>query len=80
MIHVKEKFTDRVCKELNETGVEATRSLLDKALAAAKVMKRMPAHQRADILAGTSEALVKNAKMLAETIAIEAGKPIKYSR
>ena len=42
-------------------------------------MERMPSHKRAEILQNTSEAILKNVRMLAETIAIEAGKPIKYS-
>ncbi len=79
MIHIKDKFTGQIYRKLDETGVSAARSMRDKAVAASKAMKRMPAHQRAEILEATSDALVRNAKLLAETIAIEAGKPLKYS-
>jgi len=79
MIRVKEKFTNKVYRELEETRVDAVRPMLDQAFLASKTMRRMPAHERAEILESTSEALLKNARMLAETIAIEAGKPIKYA-
>ncbi|HII40228.1 MAG TPA: aldehyde dehydrogenase family protein [Thermoplasmata archaeon] len=79
MIQVQDKFTHRVHKELEETSVEAARAMLNKALVGSKRMRRMPVHERARILEATSESLRKNARMLAETIAIEAGKPIKYS-
>lgn len=79
MIRVKEKFTDKVYKEIEETRAGEVRPMLERALSAAKTMRALPAHERARILESTSEAVRKNSKMLAETIAIEAGKPIRYS-
>ena len=79
MIDVMDKFTHQVYQELNETGIDAARAMLDQALAGSRTMKAMPAHERAEILERTSASLSANARRLAETIAIEAGKPIKYS-
>ena len=79
MIRVSDKFTNQVYKELGETTPDGARAMLDRALAESKTMKRMPAHERSEILETTAEGLRKNARMLAETISIEAGKPIKYS-
>jgi glyceraldehyde-3-phosphate dehydrogenase (NADP+) len=79
MIRVRDKFTNKVYQELEETPVDAVRSMLDQAIRASKTMRKMPAHERSRILESTSEAVLKNARMLAETIAIEAGKPMKYS-
>ena len=80
MIAVKNKFTNAVHEELEETSLDRARSMLELAFRGSKVVRGMPAHQRAEILQGTSEAIRKEAKALAETIAIEAGKPIKYAR
>jgi glyceraldehyde-3-phosphate dehydrogenase (NADP+) len=79
LIYVKEKFTNSVYKELTETSVEGTHIILEKALLGAKKMKGMPAYKRAEILELTSDVILKNIRTLAETISIEAGKPIKYS-
>lgn len=43
-------------------------------------MKRMPRHERADILYAASEALQQAHERFAESITSEAGKPIKQSR
>ena len=79
MIHVKNKFTGETYRRLEETSLEASRTMFDRALWGSRVMKSMPSHRRADILERTAAAILKNQKKLAETIAIEAGKPIKYS-
>ncbi|WP_338788442.1 aldehyde dehydrogenase family protein [Metabacillus sp. FJAT-53654] len=43
-------------------------------------MKKMPAHQRGEILRNAADLLEENAEDFAQTIVQEAGKPIKYSR
>jgi glyceraldehyde-3-phosphate dehydrogenase (NADP+) len=79
MIYVKDKFTNQVYRELDETSEDVARAILNGAIHSSKTMKKMPSHKRAEILENTSHAILKNARMLAETIAIESGKPIKYS-
>lgn len=44
------------------------------------VMRRMPAHQRSEILAKTSKLIVERVEELARIIALEGGKPIKDAR
>ena len=80
MIAVKNKFTNAVHATLDETSLEDAKAMLDRALRGSKAVRTMPAHRRAEVLEGTSEAIRKDAKAFAETIAIEAGKPIKYAR
>lgn len=79
MIFVKDKFTNQVYKELNETSLDSARNMLEEALHASKTMKKMPSYRRAEILENASEAISKDARRLAETISVEAGKPIKYA-
>ncbi len=79
MIYVTNKFTGETYRKLEETSVEASRAMFDRALRGSKIMKKTPSHKRADILEATAAAILKNQKKLAKTIAIEAGKPIKYS-
>lgn len=45
-----------------------------------KVMRYMPAHQRSEILAKTSQALLARKEELAKIIALEGGKPIRDAR
>lgn len=79
MFSVQDKFTNKTYRELKESSVQDARAMLDRALGASKTMRRLPAHERARILEMTSESILKKARVLAETIAIEAGKPIRYS-
>ncbi len=44
------------------------------------VMKRMPAHERADILRKAADLLVEKTHDFATNISMEAGKPMKYCR
>lgn len=45
-----------------------------------RVMKRMPAYERAEILYGVARLISENIEDLARTIALEGGKPIKDAR
>lgn len=45
-----------------------------------KVMRELPAHERSQILTRTAQIIEKRAEELAQTIAKEAGKPIKTAR
>ena len=64
---------------------QADEAAIKKAFEVAKttfhnVMKKMPAHQRADILLKTSQLILERQEDLARTIAMEGGKPIKDAR
>ncbi len=62
----------------------ASDSDIDQALTSARqgaaVMAELPAHRRAEILAGTSRLLQSRSEFIAKLIAQEAGKPIKFAR
>lgn len=45
-----------------------------------KTMKKMPAHERSDILRRTSDLLERDTEIFAQTLTREAGKPIQDSR
>ena len=79
MITVKNKFTGEIYRKLGETSLEASRKMFARALQGSRIMKDMPSHRRAEILEATAASILKKQQKLAETIAIEAGKPIKYS-
>ncbi len=63
---------------------KARREDVDEAIAAAlkvaPIMADMPAHQRSEILRRTATLLREHKEDLAKTIAIEAGKALKYAR
>jgi len=79
-LEVRNKYTGAVIG----TVPTARRQDVDAALAAAEraapVMADMPAHQRSAILARTAALLVERREDLAQTIAAEAGKAIKFAR
>ena len=80
MIAVSNKFTGEVLEELDEASVDDARTLLERAREGAKAARAVPSHRRAEILEGTAALIEKDARTLAETIAREAGKPLKYAR
>lgn len=64
---------------------QADEAAIDKAISIAcetfeKSMKKMPAHQRSQILQKTSQLLMERNEDIARTIAMEGGKPIKDAR
>src|SRR6185437_2718223 len=64
---------------------QADEKVIKQAIAVAqetfeKVMSKMPAHERSQILRKTSQAIADNLEDFAQTIALEGGKPIKDAR
>lgn len=80
MIYVRNKFDGKVFKELEETSSEKSKDLIERAIKGARLAKAEASHKRAQILEDASKEIEKNLSTFAETIAIEAGKPIKYAR
>src|SRR5580698_7958045 len=76
---VYDKFTGEVAWELSGAGVDE----VNKAVAAAKkafpIMAKMPIYKRAEILNKTSQLLAENRAAIANCIAREVGKAIKYA-
>lgn len=61
-------------EKLMEEAIESSRQAFQH------TMKKMPAHERSDILRRASDLLEEKQEEFAEIIAMEAGKPIKHSR
>lgn len=81
VVEVKSPYNDEVVAAVGQADEKA----IDKAIGIAAetfrtVMSKMPAHQRSQILARTSAAILENLEDLARTIALEGGKPIKDAR
>ncbi len=76
---VYDKFTGEVAWELSGAGPEE----VEKAVAAAKkafpIMAKMPIYKRAEILNKTSQLLAEHRAEIANCIAREVGKAIKYA-
>ena len=80
-VDVKSPYSGEIVASVGQADEKA----IDAALAFSKetfekVMKVMPAHKRSEILAKTSELIKANLEDLAQTIALEGGKPIKDAR
>ena len=74
---VKSPFSGEVVAVVGQADEKA----IDAALTLAKetfenVMKKMPAYKRSEILAKTSQLIHSNIEDMAQTIALEGGKPI----
>jgi glyceraldehyde-3-phosphate dehydrogenase (NADP+) len=80
MLFVKNKFTGEVIAELKETGKEEAEKVLKNSINAFKKISELPAYKRSESLLDASDRITKNLEEMARTIAMEAGKPIKYSR
>jgi acyl-CoA reductase-like NAD-dependent aldehyde dehydrogenase len=77
-VDVKSPYSGEIVASVGQ----ADEAAIEKALALSKtcfekVMKKMPAYKRAEILAKTSELILQNSADLARTIAMEGGKPVR---
>ncbi|NHM30688.1 aldehyde dehydrogenase family protein [Neobacillus terrae] len=73
-------YSQEVIAEIPLATEEETKHAIEVAFNAKNVMSKMPAHQRATILERVAILLEEKAEEAAEIIALEASKPIKYSR
>lgn len=80
VIEVKNKYSGEVIAAV----VTARKNDVDKAVTAAEqaaaIVAELPAYRRAEILARTAELIRERGEQLAQTIAKEAGKALKFSR
>jgi acyl-CoA reductase-like NAD-dependent aldehyde dehydrogenase len=74
------KYTQEVFAVVPMTRQEEVDAAIAAAQRAALLMADMPAHQRAEILARSAVLIGERKEELAETIASEAGKALKYAR
>ncbi|MBX9879361.1 MAG: aldehyde dehydrogenase family protein [Candidatus Obscuribacterales bacterium] len=80
-IEVKSPFSHESIASIGQADEKA----INKAIGIAqecftKTMRSMPAYKRSEILAKTSQLILKNADDLARTISLEGGKPMKDAR
>jgi acyl-CoA reductase-like NAD-dependent aldehyde dehydrogenase len=79
-LEVRNKYTGEVIATVPTARREDVDAALDAATRAAPVMADMPAHQRSTILLRTAALLTERREELAQTIAAEAGKALKFAR
>ena len=77
-IEVRSPYSGEVVGRLPKAGAAETRRAIDAAEAAMR--SPLPAHKRAEILVKTAAGLGRRQDELAQTIAAEAGKPMKAAR
>ncbi|MGE0866944.1 MAG: aldehyde dehydrogenase family protein [Kofleriaceae bacterium] len=77
---VVNKYTQEPMGTLPEARTEDVDQALSAAARTAPVMAKMPAHKRAEILSKAAQLLQQRRDEIAKTIALEAGKAIKFSR
>jgi len=79
-LEVINKYTQEVFAVVPMARQEEVDAAIAAAQRAAPQMADMPAYQRAEILVRTAAMITERKEELAETIAIEAGKALKYAR
>jgi acyl-CoA reductase-like NAD-dependent aldehyde dehydrogenase len=79
-LEVINKYTQEVFAVVPVARQEEVDAAITAARRAARLMADMPAYRRAEMLARSAVLIAKRKEELAETIAIEAGKALKYAR
>jgi acyl-CoA reductase-like NAD-dependent aldehyde dehydrogenase len=79
-LEVTNKYTQEVFAVVPIARQEDVEAAIDAAQRAAPIMADMPAYQKAEILANSAVLIDEHREELAETIASEAGKALKYAR
>ncbi|UCD41121.1 MAG: aldehyde dehydrogenase family protein [Chloroflexota bacterium] len=78
-LEVTNKYSQEVFAAVPAAGQEEVDKAIAAAQRAASVMADMPAYRRSEILARTAALITERKRDLAETIAIEAGKALKFA-
>lgn len=77
---VRNKYTNELIAVVQQSGPDEVDAAIEAARMAGPAMADMPAHRRAAILLRSAELLTKRKEEFARTIAVEAGKALKYAR
>jgi acyl-CoA reductase-like NAD-dependent aldehyde dehydrogenase len=80
LLEVTNKYTGEVFAALPQAGREEVEAGIDAAARAAPVMADLPAHKRYEILSRAAALIRERREEFARTIAIEAGKALKFAR
>jgi len=78
-LEVTNPYTGEVFAKTYLAGAGELEQAIAQAKQAEQAMKELPAHKRYAILMEISEGLRKNRERLAETLAMQSGKPMKYA-
>ncbi len=79
-IEVRSPFDDVLVAVVHRAGAHEIQSAIEKATAAFQVTRKLPAWKRAQVLETISAGIAARREEFAETIALEAGKPIRTAR
>ena len=79
-LEVVDKYTGEVATRVAMAGSDAIDRAIEKAVEAAEPMREMAAYERQTVLSHCVHRFSERADELAESLCIEAGKPIKDSR
>jgi acyl-CoA reductase-like NAD-dependent aldehyde dehydrogenase len=77
---VRNPYDDSLIEEVIEADEAAVRDAIGRAAAVKETMANMPAHQRASILYKVSSLIENNGLELAQLMARESGKPMRYAK
>lgn len=80
VLEVKNKYNGQVIGTVVTARQEEVGQAVAAAEKAAPVMAALPAHRRAEILSRTAELIRARREDMAKTIAVEAGKALKFAR
>ena len=78
-LEVINPYTKKAFAKTYKAGKTELDQCIEKAKSVEEELKNMPSHKRYKILMQISEGLKENRKELAETLAKQSGKPLKYS-
>lgn len=79
-IPVTDKYDGSTIDEVSEATPEDVRDAIAAAREATETMRKMPAHERAEVLDETARLIEERTDEFAEVMAAEAGKPIETAR
>jgi acyl-CoA reductase-like NAD-dependent aldehyde dehydrogenase len=80
LLEVRNKYTQEIFAVIPTARQAEVEAAIAAAERAAPVMARMPAHQRSGVLSRAAALLQERKEDMARTIAIEAGKALKFAR
>lgn len=79
-IEVRSPFDDSLVAVSHRAGPDEIETAISEATSAFEVTRRLPAWKRAEVLEKISAGIAARREELAQTIALEAGKPIRTAR
>ncbi len=80
LLEVTNKYTGEAFAAISQAGREQVEAAIGAAARAAPVMADLPAHKRYEILMATAACIRDRREEFARTIAMEAGKALKFAR